>query len=134
MKAVRIADRSIGWYSFSPKIWTVAPMVNPPAARTMPVIMSNPIQRPQGAVWDRFVVAARPTANRMTRSGMPTARMIAATAFTGVQHDFTYSFVLMPSRIFSRMKPAAPWGARAAACPLAMVVLLLLDGVAAVAV
>src|SRR5512142_2667926 len=35
----------------------------------------------------------------------------------------------MPSRIFSRKKPA-PWGAMAAACPLAMVVLLLLDGVA----
>ncbi len=45
---MRIAGRSMGWYSFSPKIWTVAPMVNPPAASTIPVIMSNPIQRPQG--------------------------------------------------------------------------------------
>ena len=61
---MRIAGRSIGWYSFSPKIWTVAPMVNPPAASTMPVIMSNPIQIPHGEVWERFVVAPRPAANR----------------------------------------------------------------------
>ncbi len=61
---MRIAGRSIGWYCFSPKIWTVAPIVKPPAARTMPVIMSNPIQMPQGEIWERFVVAPRPAANR----------------------------------------------------------------------
>ena len=39
-------------------------MVNPPAASAMPVIMSNPIQMPHGAVWDRAVVAPSPAMNR----------------------------------------------------------------------
>src|SRR5512140_112695 len=118
----------MGWYSFRPKIWTVAPMVNPPAARTMPVIMSKPIHRPQGAVCDRFVVAPRPRANRATRSGIPTPRMIAAMALPGVMHERRYSLQLMPSRIFSRKKPG--WAARAWA--LAMGLLLLLGRVLAV--
>ena len=42
------------------KIWTVAPMVKPPAASTMPVIMSKPIQMPHGAVCDRLVTAPSP--------------------------------------------------------------------------
>jgi hypothetical protein len=61
---VRIAGRSMGWYSVRPKIWTAAPTVNPPAARTMPVIMSKPIHRPQGEVCERFVAAPSPAANR----------------------------------------------------------------------
>src|SRR5512132_4347193 len=106
-------------------------MVNPPAARTMPVIMSNPIHSPQGVVCDRFVVAPRPTAKRMTRSGMPTARMIVARGLPGVRHARRYSRVDMPSRIFSRKKP----GLAATAFALAMVgLLLLLGGVLAAAV
>ncbi|HEX9399045.1 MAG TPA: hypothetical protein VF912_02950 [Anaeromyxobacter sp.] len=37
-------------------------------------------------------------------SGIPTARMTAASAFIGVQQDRTYSRQLLPSRIFSRKK------------------------------
>ena len=59
-----MAGRSMAWYSFRPKISTVAPMVNPPAASAMPVIMSKPIHSPQGWVWDRLVVAPSPAANR----------------------------------------------------------------------
>src|SRR5512138_1180599 len=57
------------------------------------------------------------------------ARMTNATALRGVQQERTYSPTLFPSRIFSRKNEGCAVTATAP-CPLAMVVLLLLDLVA----
>jgi hypothetical protein len=101
-KAVRIAGRWTAWYSWRLRISTAAPMVNPPAASAIPHIMSNPIQSPQGWVWERFVVLPSPAAKRYTSTASPTAQMAAATAFVGVSSERTYSRKLIPSRTFSR--------------------------------
>src|SRR5512142_764744 len=67
----------------------------------MPVIMSKPIQMPQGVLWDRWVVAPSPFQKRSTSRGTPTARMAAAATLKGVTRLRTYSRGRIPSRIFS---------------------------------
>ena len=70
MKAVRIAGRTMGSYSFAWNRLTAATMVNPEAARPIPR-KSNPIQSPQGNSSLRLVVAPSPNMNRAAAARAP---------------------------------------------------------------